>query len=113
VLDLYRALYPVVHSSALASDADLAMRWSNDCRFLSDEITSLRTREGLAFAEDKWVETGERLKMLGEAWFEDVVVRWHVSFLSCNVPALIILLGATTGGSAEHVGWRPGLRSGL
>jgi len=87
VLDLYRALYPVTHSSALASDADLAMRWSNDCKYLSDQVASLRSGKGPALAEERWVEAGERLKMLGEAWFEDVVVRQQEGVLNMLVGA--------------------------
>ncbi|KAF8582737.1 hypothetical protein K439DRAFT_1635009 [Ramaria rubella] len=75
VLDLYRALYPIIRSDLLAHDSNLAMRWTNDCRFLSGEVTNLRQRYKPAYAEDRWAETGDRLQMLGDVCFEDAVVQ--------------------------------------
>ena len=80
VLDLHRALYPIVHSALLLHDLNLAMRWSNDCKFLSAEVAKLCHRTGLASTE-RWLETAERLKVLGELCYEDAVVCLFTLFL--------------------------------
>jgi protein transport protein DSL1/ZW10 len=74
ILDLLRALYPIAHSTSLARDPNLAMLWSNDCKFLSDEVAKLRHRHGLASTEERWPETADKLKALGELCYDDVVV---------------------------------------
>ena len=71
VLDLHRALYPITHAFLLEQDANLTMRWSNDCTFLSKEAGDLRRKDGAV--DNRWVETGERLQMLGELSFENAV----------------------------------------
>jgi protein transport protein DSL1/ZW10 len=74
ILDLYRALYPIAHSSLLAQDSNLVMRWSNDCKFVSTEVTRLRHRHGLASLEERWSETVDRLDTLGDSYYETAVV---------------------------------------
>ncbi|KIJ55371.1 hypothetical protein M422DRAFT_63470 [Sphaerobolus stellatus SS14] len=73
VLDLYRALYPITHSFLLEKDTNICMRWSNDCTFLSKEVGDLRRKDGTI--DNRWVETGERLHMLGELSFENAIVQ--------------------------------------
>ncbi|KAF8517993.1 Centromere/kinetochore Zw10-domain-containing protein [Hysterangium stoloniferum] len=71
ILDLHRALYPIAHSASLARDTNLVMRWSNDCTFLSNEITRLKHLNDTI--DDKWTDTADRLKTLSEVSFQNAV----------------------------------------
>ncbi|KAG8678618.1 hypothetical protein FRC08_017636 [Ceratobasidium sp. 394] len=75
--DLFRALVPVAHGANMAASGGIAMRFSNDCTYLSEEMTRLISDipEGAVgnAARPKFVEVQERLKALGESWFEDVL----------------------------------------
>lgn len=73
MLDLYRALYPVAHSTSLLRDPTLVMRMSIDCKFLSTEVAKLCHSHGPASAE-RWLETAERLMTLGELCYENAMV---------------------------------------
>lgn len=53
------------------------MRWSNDCKFLSTQITKLRLRHEGVSLEGRWTETVDRLDTLGESWYETAVVCLH------------------------------------
>lgn len=62
----------------MAASSGIAMRFSNDCIFLSEEIARLiaEVPEGPVGdgARPKFEEVQGRLKALGESWFEDVLV---------------------------------------
>jgi centromere/kinetochore protein ZW10 len=72
VLDLFRALYPVKFSPALASP-ERSMRFSNDCLYLSGEIDRIAKTESGESAE-KLEECKGHLKILGESWFYQSIV---------------------------------------
>ncbi|KAG9125143.1 hypothetical protein FRC07_008807 [Ceratobasidium sp. 392] len=75
--DLFRALVPVAHGANMAASGGIAMRFSNDCDYLSEEMTHLVSDIPDGAVGDtvrpKFVEVQERLKALGESWFEDVL----------------------------------------
>ncbi|KAG8745644.1 hypothetical protein FRC10_007341 [Ceratobasidium sp. 414] len=75
--DLFRALVPVAHGANMAASGGIAMRFSNDCTYLSEETARLISEipEGVVgdAARPKFLEVQERLKALGESWFEDVL----------------------------------------
>ncbi|KDQ61547.1 hypothetical protein JAAARDRAFT_190291 [Jaapia argillacea MUCL 33604] len=74
VLDLFRALHPVTFSTELDQSLSRAMRFSNDCIYLSAEIGKLAKREGALFAvHEKLVHCQECLRVLGDSWFEDII----------------------------------------
>ena len=71
ILDLFRALYPVKFSEALAAP-DAGMRFANGCLYLSRELARIPPPEAV---RDRWAECIERLKVLNESWYYDVIVR--------------------------------------
>ncbi|KAJ6515056.1 hypothetical protein C8R47DRAFT_1206403 [Mycena vitilis] len=76
IVDLYRALYPVKFAGRLKGAPDAAMQFSNDCLYLSGEIgrmESAAVKGGLAPVKDRLGECRQRLKILGDSWFEDTV----------------------------------------
>ncbi|KAJ7813634.1 hypothetical protein B0H13DRAFT_1925320 [Mycena leptocephala] len=76
ILDLYRALYPVKFAGSLKTAPDAPMQFSNDCLYLSGEIARMENAAGsgsLAPVKDRLAECRQRLKVLGESWFEDTV----------------------------------------
>ncbi|KAJ7917487.1 hypothetical protein B0H13DRAFT_2231393 [Mycena leptocephala] len=78
ILDLYRALYPVKFAGSLKTAPDAPMQFSNDCLYLSGEIARMENAAGsgsLAPVKDRLAECRQRLKVLGESWFEDTVHR--------------------------------------
>ena len=86
ILDLYRALYPAIFHSALASE--LAMRFSNDCLYLSEEAVRISTAGDIdGVFKDKLQSCKDSLKILGESWYLDTVVSCHFgnpTFLSTD-----------------------------
>lgn len=74
ILDLHRALYPIVHWSSLEHDLNWVMRWSNECKFLGTEAIKLQHRHGSTSVEERWAETIDRLNTLGESCYELAVV---------------------------------------
>ena len=73
ILDLYRALYPVIFHFALASE--LAMRFSNDCLYLSEEAARISTAGDIdGVLQEKLQSCKDSLKILGESWYLDTVV---------------------------------------
>ncbi|KAJ6581607.1 hypothetical protein B0H19DRAFT_930561 [Mycena capillaripes] len=83
ILDLYRALYPVKFAGRLKTAPDARMQFSNDCLYLSGEIARVESAAaahgGLAPVKDRLVECRQRLKILGDSWFVDTVVRHRQS----------------------------------
>ncbi|KAJ6518886.1 hypothetical protein C8R45DRAFT_807703 [Mycena sanguinolenta] len=79
ILDLYRSLYPVKFRNRLKA-ADAPMQFSNDCLFLSGEITRIQAAtaaKNLAPVEDRLVECRTRLKIMSESWYEDTVEQYR------------------------------------
>ncbi|QRW17047.1 centromere/kinetochore protein zw10 [Rhizoctonia solani] len=75
--DLFRALVPVAHGGPMAASAGIAMRFSNDCLYMSEEINRIiagvppgAVGEGV---RPKLQEVKEKLKVFGESWFEEVL----------------------------------------
>ncbi|KIK93519.1 hypothetical protein PAXRUDRAFT_828885 [Paxillus rubicundulus Ve08.2h10] len=69
VLDLYRALYPVVAASRLSQPAG-QMQFSNDCHYLSEEVNRvLRSEPRVPTVKAKLEECRDDLKVLADSWF--------------------------------------------
>ncbi|QRV74043.1 centromere/kinetochore protein zw10 [Ceratobasidium sp. AG-Ba] len=89
--DLFRALVPVAHGAYMAASGGIAMRFSNDCIYLSDEMDRLISDipEGTVGngAKPKFIEAQERLKALGESWFEDVLENEKLAIAKYLEPA--------------------------
>ncbi|KAL5536950.1 YTM1_1 [Sanghuangporus sanghuang] len=82
-LDLYRAVYPVVFAMELSRSAR-ALRFSNDCLYMHEEITKLvelEFRNGAVLAgsaasvHEQMNEALERLHALGAWWFDEGIER--------------------------------------
>ncbi|KAL5513152.1 YTM1_2 [Sanghuangporus vaninii] len=82
-LDLYRAVYPVVFATELSRSAR-ALRFSNDCLYMHEEVTKLVELEfqnGAVLAgsatsvHDQVNEALERLHALGTWWFDEGIER--------------------------------------
>lgn len=87
ILDLYRAVYPVKHSVGEASNA---MKFSNDCLFLSEEVGKIvaECKDRLVAPDqvkERLEECGKRLEILGSSWFGDTIVR------ICTLPMILLL----------------------
>lgn len=74
VLDLYRALYPVTFGSYLVLSTELAMRFSNDCIYLSDEVARIEVEKGQGTIVERLETPKDNLRVLGQSWFEDSIV---------------------------------------
>jgi centromere/kinetochore protein ZW10 len=78
ILDLYRALYPVTFGAHFALSSELALRFSNDCLYLNGEAGRIESAlPGDSLLKQTLDITKENLKILGESWFEDVIVSIH------------------------------------
>ncbi|KAJ7782061.1 hypothetical protein DFH07DRAFT_792440 [Mycena maculata] len=76
ILDLYRALYPVKFAGRLKTVPEAPMQFSNDCLYLSGELARVEADvkgDALVPVKDRLVECQNRLKILGDSWFEDTV----------------------------------------
>ncbi|THH07395.1 hypothetical protein EW145_g3406 [Phellinidium pouzarii] len=86
-LDLYRAVYPVTFSSEL-SRPDCALRFANDCSYISEEIAKLEVPEcAVSTIHEHMRGSLERLRKLGEWWFEEGVERQREHVLQLLVRA--------------------------
>ncbi|TFY64920.1 hypothetical protein EVJ58_g2304 [Rhodofomes roseus] len=76
-LDVFRAVYPVTFSAILQASPKPAMRFSNDCLYLSGEVQRLQqSLKGPAIAvSEKLQDSAERLKLLGDSWYSDTIDR--------------------------------------
>ena len=75
-LDLYRAIYPVTFATKLEASPKQSLGFSNDCLWLSEEILTVVADSGARGAtEIKLEESATRIKVLGESWFEEAIVR--------------------------------------
>ncbi|KAJ1306749.1 hypothetical protein OPQ81_007735 [Rhizoctonia solani] len=75
--DLFRALVPVAHGGPMAASAGIAMRFSNDCLYMSEEISRIiagvpagAVGEGV---RPKLQEVRDKLKVFSGSWFEEVL----------------------------------------
>ncbi|KAI0831808.1 hypothetical protein BC628DRAFT_1349864 [Trametes gibbosa] len=75
-LELFRALIPVVNATILQQSAKEPMRFSNDCRFVGQELQRIvgKLSGPKAAVRDKLDEGLEMLKLLADSWFEDAVI---------------------------------------
>ncbi|KAK0489171.1 Centromere/kinetochore Zw10-domain-containing protein [Armillaria novae-zelandiae] len=71
VVDLYKALYPVVFSRELKTTLDAPARFSNDCLYLSQELE----RIDAGAVQDRMQESQHRLEILGNSWLDDTIER--------------------------------------
>ncbi|KAK0202563.1 hypothetical protein DFS33DRAFT_910256 [Desarmillaria ectypa] len=69
VVDLYKALHPVVFSGELKTALDAPLRFSNDCLYLSQELE----RIDAGAAKDRMQESQHRLEILGNSWLDDTI----------------------------------------
>ncbi|KAJ3557317.1 hypothetical protein NM688_g1539 [Phlebia brevispora] len=74
VLDLHRALYPVAAASILSGSPKWSMYYSNDCLWLSEQVTAVASRTSIpSITRDKLREAGEVYKLLADSWYDDTV----------------------------------------
>lgn len=63
----------------MAASAGIAMRFSNDCIYLSEEIAHIIKGVPVGVVGDavrpKLLDTQGKLRVMGETWFEEVLVR--------------------------------------
>lgn len=76
-MELFRAVYPVRFGSTLGSVPKRAMRFSNDCLYLSVELghISVSLKTASSSIKDKLDDCKDRLKLLGESWYHETIVR--------------------------------------
>ncbi|KAG1770673.1 hypothetical protein EDD22DRAFT_977060 [Suillus occidentalis] len=74
VLDLYRAVYPIVAAARLVRPGDV-MKFSNNCCWLAEEVGRLVTNErGVLVVKDKLEECKSALQVLADSWYQDGIV---------------------------------------
>ena len=74
ILDLYRAVYPIVAAARLARPGDV-MKFANDCFWLAGEVGRLVTYErGVLVVKDKLEECKVVLQVLADSWYQDGIV---------------------------------------
>ncbi|KAG1807901.1 hypothetical protein EV424DRAFT_1426650 [Suillus variegatus] len=75
VLDLYRAVYPIVAAARLVRPGDV-MKFSNNCCWLAEEVGRLVTHErGVLVVKDKLEECRSVLQVLTDSWYQDGIDR--------------------------------------
>lgn len=76
-LELFRALVPVTNAALLKQSPKEAMRFSNDCLYVENELRRILAglSEPKAGTGDKLEDGLERLRVLADSWFEDAIVR--------------------------------------
>ncbi|KAG2157729.1 uncharacterized protein EDB93DRAFT_1124346 [Suillus bovinus] len=79
VLDLYRAVYPVVAAARLIRPGDI-MKFSNNCLWLAEEVSRLVTLEqGVLVVKDKLEECKSVLQVLADSWYQDGIDRQRIA----------------------------------
>ena len=69
ILDLYRALHPVMAASRLSQPAG-RMQFSNDCYYLSEEMARmLKYEQRLPSVQERLEECKDDLRVLADSWF--------------------------------------------
>ncbi|KAG0709388.1 hypothetical protein DFH29DRAFT_888144 [Suillus ampliporus] len=85
VLDLYRAVYPIVAAARLARPGDV-MKFSNNCFWLAEEVGRLVTYEREALVvKDKLEECKSVLQVLADSWYQDGIDRQRTAL--CGILA--------------------------
>ncbi|KAG1740057.1 hypothetical protein EDB19DRAFT_1710033 [Suillus lakei] len=85
VLDLYRAVYPVVAAARLVRPGDV-MKFSNNYFWLAEEISRLVTPErGVLVVKDKLKECKSVLQVLADSWYQDGIDKQRTAM--CNILA--------------------------
>ncbi|KAI0794459.1 hypothetical protein C8Q74DRAFT_1195156 [Fomes fomentarius] len=76
-LELFRALVPVTNAALLKQSPKEAMRFSNDCLYVENELRRILAglSEPKVGARDKLEDGLERLRVLADSWFEDAIAR--------------------------------------
>ncbi|TFK39823.1 hypothetical protein BDQ12DRAFT_681284 [Crucibulum laeve] len=75
ILDLYRALYPVVFGKELESP-ERAMMLSNNCLYLSEEVKRIKYSAPQTDSLPQRLSIcHHHLKILGDSWFDDTIER--------------------------------------
>ena len=109
VLDLYRALHPVVAASRLSQPAG-RMQFSNDCFHLSEEVDRiLKHEQGLSSIQEKLEECKDDLKVLANSWFYRGIVSGRHLVKSACINSLLTS-GRTNGGPGRRFSGRGWLR---
>lgn len=89
LIDLYIAMYPVKFGEELSESVQKGMLFSNSCLYLAHEVgeigKSLAGRGDFEGLKDRLEESAKNLKVMGESWYEQVVVRVSL------VPRLFLL----------------------
>lgn len=82
VLELYRALFAVTHAEELRQKPELAMRFSNDCVYISEAVEKLLSKNFnlTPVINDQLRDSVQKVSGLGDWWYEDSIVS-HVVFL--------------------------------
>ena len=100
VLDLYRALYPVIFGSHFALSSELAMRFSNDCLYLSEEVSRISIARDIdGILQENLHLCRDNLNILGESWYLDTIVSRHLgnpTFLSVDTDFVRAINGKQT-----------------
>ncbi|KAG1881120.1 hypothetical protein F4604DRAFT_1746558 [Suillus subluteus] len=79
VLDLYRAVYPIVAAARLVRPGDV-MKFSNNCCWLAEEVGRLVTHErGVLVVKDKLEECKNVLQVLADSWYQDGIDRQRIA----------------------------------
>ncbi|KAG2128568.1 hypothetical protein DEU56DRAFT_741952 [Suillus clintonianus] len=85
VLDLYRAVYPVVAAARLVRPGDV-MQFSNNCFWLAEEVGRLVTYErGVLVVKNKLEECKSVLQVLADSWYQDGIGRQRTAL--CDILA--------------------------
>ncbi|KAG2042649.1 hypothetical protein BDR03DRAFT_569603 [Suillus americanus] len=85
VLDLYRAVYPIVAAARLVRPGDV-MKFSNNCCWLAEEVGRLVTHErGVLVVKDKLEECKSVLQVLADSWYQDGIDRQRTAL--CDILA--------------------------
>ncbi|KAJ7577020.1 hypothetical protein C8J56DRAFT_378047 [Mycena floridula] len=71
VLDIYRALFPVVFGVQLSSSLKAPIRFSNNCLYLSSQLERLEAKSSIS--RERLVECRNRLRVLSDSWLYDAI----------------------------------------
>lgn len=69
-IDLFRGLYPVKHSLKLANSSAKAMRFSNDCFYLAQQLETVAS----VLPNEKVTACQKQAQLLADSWYEGTIV---------------------------------------
>lgn len=75
VLSLYRALMPVQHQRALSSVSAIALQFSNDAKWIADEVAALARQRDHLLAQDEIEAAVKAMTALSAEWKLKAIVR--------------------------------------